>query len=198
MNRRTMARGAFLAIAAFFVLFVVYSVLKRPESTPLMAPITLRPLPTNASTTTMPTTLSVYVTGAVKQPDVYTLPPGSNVKNAIAAAGGATADADLDQINLALHLTDQMHIHVPRIGEAAPPPSTGDPASGAPGELININTASAAQLDTLPGIGPTIAQAIIDYRTQNGPFKKIDNIKDVKGIGDSLFGKIKDLITVGP
>jgi competence protein ComEA len=90
-----------------------------------------------------------------------------------------------------------MQVYVPRKGEIAPPPSNGVPPD-ASADLININTASAEELDKLSGIGPVLAKAIIDYRTENGPFKQIEDINDVKGIGDVLFEKIKDQITVGP
>ena len=86
---------------------------------------------------------------------------------------------------------------MPRQGEAAPPPPGGS-APGAAAQKININTASVEELDESPGIGPSIANAIIDYRTTNGPFKQIEDINAVKGIGDALFEKIKDQITVGP
>ena len=198
MNRLQIVRGAFLIVVGAIGLFVVYSILKRPEaSTPLLT-VTLRPMPTPEPSTPTPATISVYASGAVRKPDVYNLPTGSNVKDLIAAAGGATADADLDRINLALRLSDQMQIYVPRKGEAVPPPASGGSTPGSTGALVNINTATVEQLDTLPGIGPSLAQAIIDYRAQNGPFKKIEDINNVKGIGDVLFAKIKDKITVGP
>jgi competence protein ComEA len=101
------------------------------------------------------------------------------------AAGGATEDADLERINLATHLADQMQVYVPRKGEIAPPPSNGVPPNTST-EKININTASTEELDKLPGIGPVIAEAIIDYRTKNGPFKQIEDINAVKGIGDAV------------
>jgi competence protein ComEA len=119
------------------------------------------------------------------------------VKDAITAAGGATDEADLDRINLATKLADQMQVYVPSQGEAAVPVSSGS-ALGAATDKININTASAEELDKLPGIGPSLANAIIDYRTKNGPFQQIEDINDVKGIGDALFEKIKEQITVGP
>jgi competence protein ComEA len=128
---------------------------------------------------------------------VYALPLNAIVKDAIAAAGGPTDEADLDRINLATRLSDQMQVYVTRKGEAAPPPPGGSPPDGVTGK-ININTASVEKLDKLPGIGPAIASAIVDYRTQNGPFKTIEDINAVKGIGDALFEKIKDQITVGP
>lgn len=195
MSKRRVAQVAFLSVVGIVLMAVIYVILKRPEpaSPPLV--ITLQPRPTAEPVTPTPATIDVYVSGAVKKPDVYALPVKANVKEAIAAAGGATEEADLDRINLALELADQMQVYVPHQGEAAPPPSDGlAPAAG----KININTASLEELDRLPGIGPSIAQTIIDYRTTNGPFKQIEDINAVKGIGDALFAKIKDSITVGP
>ena len=197
MSKQRIAQLVFFSIVGLVVLYVIYTILKRPEpaSPPLV--ITLQPRPTAEPSTPTPATINVYVSGAVKKPDVYALPSNAIVKDAIAAAGGATADADLDRINLATELADQMQVYVPHKGEAAPPPSNGSPPNASTA-MININTASAEELDKLPGIGPAIAKAIIDYRTKNGPFKKIEDINDVKGIGDALFEKIKDQITVGP
>lgn len=195
MSRLQLARTAFLVVVGALGLWVIYTVLKRPDPGPALMTITLQPRPTLNSATPTPATINVYVSGAVHQPDVYTLPLGSLVKDAVAAAGGASAEADLDRINLALRLADQMQVYVPRKGEAAPNGKTPTPALTAP---ININTATAEELDRLPGIGPSIAQAILDYRTQTGPFKTIEDINNVKGIGDVLFAKIKGSITVGP
>jgi competence protein ComEA len=194
MNRQQQVlRTIFLVVVGAIALFIVYSILKRPEPTSPPLVITLQPRSISVATP-QPTTIEVYVTGAIQKPDVYSLPVGSIVKDLIAIAGGATVDADLEAINLAQRLSDQLHIHVPRKGEVAPTP----PAGSAPGALININTADAIQLDTLPGIGPSTAQSIIDYRTKNGPFKKIEDIKNVPRIADTEFNKIKDMITVGP
>ena len=192
MNRIKVARAVFLIVIGAIALFIIYSILKRPDPSEASLIITLQPrlIPT---ATASPTSIEVYITGAISKPDVYALPIGSIVKDLIAAAGGATTDADLEAINLALRLSDQMHIHVPRKGEAVPTP----PAGSAPGALININTADVTLLDTLPGIGPSTAQAIIEFRTNNGPFKKIEDIKNVPRIGDVLFDKIKSMITVG-
>ena len=197
MSKRRIAQVVFLSLVGIVAFVVIYVILKRPEpaSPPLV--ITLQPRPTAEPVTPTPATINVYVSGAVKKPDVYALPLNSIVKDAITAAGGATTDADLDRINLATHLADQMQVYVPRQGEAAPPPQNGL-VPGAAAEKININTASVEELDKLPGIGPTIAKAIIDYRTKYGPFKTIDGIKDVPRIGDALFEKMKDMITVGP
>ena len=196
MSKRRIAQVVFLSIVGIIASVVIYVILKRPEPSSPPLVITLQPRPTADPATPTPATLDVYVSGAVNKPDVYTLPLNSIVKDAITAAGGATGDADLDRINLAADLADQMQVYVPHKGEAAPLPPGSAP--GAPAGKININTASVEELDRLPGIGPAIAKAIIDYRSKNGPFKKIEDINAVKGIGDALFEKIKDQITVGP
>jgi competence protein ComEA len=159
-----------------------------PEPTP--TPV---PLPTAT-----PAPLRVYVTGAVRRSDVYLVPAGSLVKDAIAAAGGATDDADLEQINLAIQVYDQQQIHVPRKGEVVTPIAapSGTPGAQDGAGTVNINTASVQELDTLPGIGPAIAQRIVDYRTENGPFAAVEDITNVKGIGPSTLEKLEGLITV--
>lgn len=145
----------------------------------------------------------VYISGAVLAPDVYRLPAEARVKDVVVAAGGFAANADPNAINLAARLSDEQHIYVPRQGEAqaAPVANAGSAAPAAPEadgqELININTASPADLDELPGIGQSIATRIVDYRTANGPFGSIDDLKNVKGIGASLFEQIAPLVTVG-
>ena len=167
----------------------------RPEpiqvSTPVPTPTaTIDPTPT-------PAPLRIYVSGAVYQPDVYVLPPCSLVKDALEAAGGATDDADLTQINLAVELSDQQQVHVPCVGEAGQsdtPPSQSNPAI--PVGPVNINRATVEELDTLPGIGPAIAQRIVDYREAFGDFATIEDLQKVKGIGPSTFEKLKDQITV--
>jgi competence protein ComEA len=154
-------------------------------------PPTFTPLPTPT-----PRPLRVYVSGAVNRPDVYELPTDSIVKDAIEAAGGTTSEADLDRINLAISVADGQHIYVPKRGEENPPvspPTEPLRVSGAKAEgKININTASQSELETLPGIGPSKAQAIIENR----PYASIEEIKRVPGIGEGTFQKIKDLITV--
>lgn len=177
----------------------VYFLARRPQpapitiSTPIPSPT---PVPTDPPT---PAPLRVYVTGAVRRPDVYLLPPMSIVKDAVAAAGGPTADADLERINLALQLVDQQQIYVPRQGEDVPPvvaPANPGNAPAAESGPIDINTATLEELDTLPGVGPAIAQRIIDYRNENGPFGAIEEIMNVKGIGPATFEKFKDQIAV--
>ena len=126
--------------------------------------------------------IEVYVSGEVLSPGVYVLNESANVKDAINAAGGFTSLSDNSAINLANGLRDGEQVHVCRIGELS--------------ALININTADAWLLEALPGIGPSTAEAIIEYRTANGLFESIDDLKEVKGIGDSTFAKFADKITV--
>jgi len=187
----------YLLISGGMVLF-----LRRPAP-PAIVIITPTPTPPPEPTVTpTPAPLRVYVTGAVVHPDVYLLATGSIIRDALVAAGGATSDADLNRINLAQQVYDQQQIYVPRLGEEnppiplpAPPPSTTS-SSAQPTGKVNINTATAEELDTLPGIGPAIAQRIIEYRQTNGPFQSIEEIKNVSGIGDKLFERLKALITV--
>jgi len=178
----------------------------RPAAEPPPAP---RPIlvytPTPAPTplpppTPTPAPVVVYVSGAVAHPGVYTLPAGARVADALQAAGGATAEADLAQLNLARRVRDEEQIHVPRPGETPPPASNAPPAastpSGAAAGKVNINSAGLAELDSLPGIGPGYAQRIIDYRTSHGPFRSVEEIQNVPGIGPSTFARIREFITV--
>ncbi len=139
----------------------------------------------------------VYVTGAVVKQGLIKLPPGSRLADALTAAGQDPA-ADLTNLNLAEKLKDGQKIVVPRQG----PPAEGDgqaagqaPAAK-PGGKVNINTASPQELDSLPGIGPTMAERIITYRTQNGRFNTIEELKEVPGIGDKKFADLQALVTV--
>jgi competence protein ComEA len=160
--------------------------------------------------------ISVYVSGDVAKPGVYAMPDGSRVNDAVIAAGGALPDADLEQINLAQKLTDEQHISVFKIGDSARPTTTAGqaassttrqpgPTSGtvagaktAPGTKINVNTATAQELELVPGIGPVTAQRIITDREQNGPFKSVDDLTRIPGIKAGILAKVRDYLTVGP
>jgi len=188
-----------IVLLSLIVLGGMFFFLRRPKPEPIFI-LTPEPTATPLPTPT-PRPLHVYVSGAVAHPDVYELPYDSIVKDAIEAAGGPTGEADLNRINLARRVHDEEQIYVPQKGEESPPvsppsgPSLPSPSSQGGGK-VNINTATAEELSTLPGIGPTKAQSIIDYRTTNGPFQSIEDIKKVKGIGDATFEKLKDKITV--
>jgi len=145
----------------------------------------------------------VYVCGAVRAPGVVCLPAGARVADALELAGGATARADLTALNLAARLSDGQQVLVPArvaggaaAAAAAAPAAAAGAAPAAGGALVNINTATLEELDSLQGIGPVTAQKIIDYRTANGPFGSIEEIKNVPGIGEAKFAAIKDAITV--
>jgi competence protein ComEA len=165
----------------------------RPRPQPLILS-TATPWPSPAATAT-PHPLRVYVSGAVLHPDVYTLPPDSIVKDAIVVAGGATTDADLDRINLALPVVDGQHVYVPRLGEQDLPLPSRSGSSVSDGK-ININTAAAEELESLPGIGPSLAQRIVEYRQAHGPFARVEDLTQVSGIGPGILEKIRDLITI--
>ena len=157
------------------------------------------PLPTSTpAPSPTPAPIRVYVSGAVQAPAVCELPHGSIVQDAIDAAGGPAPGADLACVNLALELEDQQHVHVPLEGEATPPPVVSGGGSSREETLVNINTATASELETLPGVGPVTAQRIIEHREANGPFDAIEEIQDVSGIGSKTFQKMRDSITVSP
>lgn len=140
--------------------------------------------------------LVVHVAGAVEQPGVRELPAGSRVTDAISAAGGATDAADLDVLNLAAPVVDGQQVYVPERGEMPPPSTATQSAPGSATALVNINTADQTALETLPGIGPSLAQRIVDHRTEHGPFASVESLTDVSGIGPATMERIADLVTV--
>ena len=166
--------GVLIGLAASGIIWIA-------ASQPRGQGVVLLPTPTSAS-------LVVYVSGAVVNPGVYHLPVGSRVGDAVNAAGGVAPNAEVEFINLAALLMDGQQIDIPGLG------GTEHINLG----RININTATADELDSLPGIGPTTAQSIVDYRVENGPFQSIEEIMRVPGIGPATYDLIKNLITVGP
>jgi len=142
----------------------------------------------------------IDVQGAVRRPGVVELDAGSRVVDALAAAGGVTRAAVTTSLNLAQVLTDGIQVVVPnKHSNPASPAVGGSSAAGtgsASGGLVNLNSATLEQLDSLPGIGPVLAQRILDYRTQHGPFSSINQLTDVSGIGDATFADLEPLVTV--
>jgi competence protein ComEA len=162
-----------------------------PQPVRIRAPT---PAPTLSAT---PATVLVHVAGWVRHPGVFELRDGDRVVDAIDAAGGPRRGADLGALNLAAVLVDAQQVLVPKRGQpeaagTAPSPGT----SGASGDLVNVNTATAADLETLPGIGPVLAEAIVAYRDEHGPFTSVDQLEDVSGIGPVTLGEIRELVTV--
>ena len=137
--------------------------------------------------TQTPGNIIVHVTGAVQMPGNYSLQPGSRVSDAVKAAGGFSPGAEEDKVNLAIPINDGDQIIIPGLISS----------SHITFLRVNINLASASELDSLPSIGPTTAQAIVDYRLQHGPFSTIQDVQKVPGIGSATYEKIEDYITVG-
>lgn len=142
----------------------------------------------------------IHITGCVKEPGIIEIAEGSRINDAVELAGGLTEDADITNVNLAYVLEDGMKIKIPSINdEENEIYIIGDVESNETNQsngLININKATQEELDELPGIGPSIALKIIQYREENGEFKSIEDIKNVSGIGDSKYSDIEELITV--
>jgi competence protein ComEA len=147
--------------------------------------------PDDATTTPVETAIYVHILGQVERPGLYELPDGARAVDAVAAAGGFTVQADAAGLNLARFVSDGEQIVVPAIGEttAAAPGIAGD-------GRVNLNTADAATLDTLPGVGPATAAKILAWRDEHGRFESVEDLLDVGGIGEAKFDALRDLVTV--
>jgi competence protein ComEA len=195
---RLAAAGAALVVAVGLVVLVL-----RPpggsaaEVSLPRAGTATDPAPT--TTTTAPEVVA-QAAGAVQAPGVYRLEQGAREADLVAAAGGAAPDADLQRLNLAAPVADGERVYVPRVGEVAPPPVAGPTGASGSGETgdgpVNLNTATAEQLEELPGVGPAIAAAIVDERERRGRFDTVDDLLDVRGIGDARLEQLRDLVTV--
>ena len=195
MIKRLSKRGGWVGLVLSYILVagIAFLAARWP------APGGVQILPPEPSPTPMPSPTPglarVYVSGAVRSPGVYALPPGSIAQDAVQAAGGPTQDADLSLVNLAARVADGQQVHVPRVGEkVAQKSSTAVPRS--PSSPLNINTATAAELEQLPGIGPSLAARIVQYRQEHGPFRTVDALLLVSGIGPATLDRIRPLITV--
>ncbi len=197
MDRFLRYRGYIIVSLLWVILFggyILYDRAPRPEPIEITEPTALA-IPTEV-------VIQVHVVGAVQRPGVYALPSDSRLLQAVEAAGGLTDEADPNQPNLAERLADGQQVYIAGRGMPAPPSPTplAQPIRAAdvsvPRGTVNINTASAAELDGLPGIGPTLAERIVAYRNGHGPFAEPSQIMDVDGIGQGLYERVKDLITV--
>ncbi len=186
-------------LIGFILAGAVFIVTRMPAG----QPIVLEPPPTQLP-------IEVQVIGGVVRPGVYSLPEGSRVQDAVDAAGGLLADTDASSVNLAAKLQDGQQVQIPggQQAHAGPTQAAGSPftiistprptpTQASSSDLIDINTATLAELESLPNIGPTTAQNIINYRNQHGPFATIEDIMNVPGVGPATFDAIQDLITVG-
>jgi len=138
------------------------------------------PLPTS--------TLTIHVAGAVGDPGLVTVPAGSRVADAIVAAGGALPGADLGSVNLAAPLADGQHLRIPAPDEGIETPSGGG--------LVRINVAGVEELQQLPGVGPVLAERILGYREQHGPFATVEDLLDVPGIGEGKLASLREAVLV--
>jgi competence protein ComEA len=184
-------------IIGIFIGLLVAGLLYLTMRAPAGKPVELLPSPT-------PEPIMVYVTGAVQRPGVYKIPRDGRLVDAIQQAGGFLEGADLTQVNLAAKVEDGAQIVIPG-ATGVPTPQLVIGGSGIlvtptppAGKLVNINTADVELLDQLPGIGPTVAQKIVDYRKENGLFKRVDDLLKIPGIGPSTMDSLRGLITVGP
>ncbi|WP_420626467.1 helix-hairpin-helix domain-containing protein [Candidatus Poriferisodalis sp.] len=142
--------------------------------------------------TTQPSMLRVHLAGAVAKPGLYEVPASFRVGDLVDAAGGPTADADTAAVNLAERMRDGQQVYVPLVGEQPAASIAGPDASGP----LDVNTATAAQLEGLPGIGPSLAAAIVAYRAEHGPFATLDALEQVPGIGPSKLSQLRPRATV--
>jgi competence protein ComEA len=182
-------RQALALALAVLVVAILLGRLLTPSQDPLQAP----PLAEEAAPAA--SVLVVDVVGAVRRPGLYRLPAGSRVDDALRKARGATRSADLELVNLAAPLVDGQQVVVPAraVAAAAEPGSAAVPAGSA---IVHLNSATLEQLDTLPGIGPAMAQRILDYRQQHGAFQSVDELDAVSGIGPARLEQLRPLVAL--
>ncbi len=159
--------------------------------------------PTSSLPVAPPVTVTVHVAGQVASPGVYAVPSGGRVADAVVAAGGTSSEADVEQLNLAARVSDGERIYVPRRGEAPPPVAGTVPTSsaasskgGAPSGPVDLNTATAEQLEALPGVGPATSKAILAYRTSHGRFRSVTELLEVPGIGPAKLEALRPMVRV--
>ena len=179
------------------VAVVVAVVLVRREPTDTAPPVTVPPAAPVSTTVPLTPTVVVQAVGAVRIPGVYRLPVGARVVDLLERAGGPTAEFDGDRVNLAALVTDGERVWVPRIGETPPLVAGGGAASSSGAPSVDVNHATVEQLDSLPGIGRTLASAIIADRQRRGPFRTVDDLLRVKGMNRSKVDALRELVVLG-
>ncbi len=197
------SRGYVVLSSVFCIILAAVILVRQP------APVSIQIIDPTPRPTRTPAQIVVHVTGAVVRPDVYALSENARLVDAVQAAGGLRPDADQAALNLAAPLRDGTRVHVPAVGTAPEPPPqatgagvAGEPAVEAVRELpqtggpIDLNTASTTELESLPGIGPVLAQRIVDDREANGPYTSVDDLLRVSGIGPAILEKLRPYATV--
>ena len=187
--------GGLLLVFAALVLVVMTGGLLLLMSRPQPIELVVHP-PIPTATATQPTEVVVYITGAVANPGLFTVPYASRVQDAVTQAGGLLPDADSERVNLAATLRDGDHVHVLRLGEAG----SGGIIMSSDGEggIIDLNQADAEQLEALPGVGPVIAARIVAYREANGDFTSVEQLVAVEGIGETTLAEVAPLLRIAP
>ncbi|CCG02496.1 ComEA family DNA-binding protein [Blastococcus saxobsidens] len=199
------SRALWVAAVATILVVLGWTWLERPRVEPAAAasdaagasarvPASPSAPPGEAPST--PPTVVVSVVGEVARPGLVTLAAGARVADAVAAAGGLLPDADPASVNLAAPVTDGQQIPVGAPAAAAPVGGAGGPAGGGPAGPVDLNTAGMADLDALPGIGPVLAQRIVDHRTRHGPFRTVEELDEVPGIGPAIAAELAELVAV--
>ena len=207
LGNRTLLAGGLSALVTALVLGAVVLFVRGDDNAPIQVLLPTQvqndapARPQNNPPSGTGADLKVYVSGAVRNPGVYTLQQDDRLQDAVDAAGGFTSEAATESVNLAQRVRDEAHYHILRPGEtptsssAAIPKDTAGPTDSC-GGLIDLNAASIEILETLPGIGPVRAAAIINSREQQGPFESVEEVTRVSGIGPATYEKISDLVTV--
>lgn len=191
LNAKLIAVGCAVVVISVFVA-LLYT--QQVETTENSLPITTE-TESSFSTTTI-VQIVVHITGAVRQPGVYRISKGGRVADVITMANGPSENADINKLNLAQLVTDGMRIEVPTVGQVGSVNAAegNDAANGS--SLVDLNTATATQLEQLNGVGPATAKAIVTYREQHGPFRSADELLKVKGIGPGKLAQFRDSLLV--
>lgn len=183
------------AVIVTLAAVAVWAVTRPPDAGPPLEFVLPTVAPLGAAPALEPPgTVVVHVAGAIARPGLVEVPAGSRVADAVTAAGGPTAAADLDRINLALPVEDADHVHIPVRGEPTVILGSGEGTTDGP---LDLNRANEAALDELPGVGPATAAAIVAHREEHGPFTSVTALQEVPGIGPAKLERLRDLVSVG-